>query len=395
MEVSTVNQLQESQNISMQPQSSPMDGQSVNNFADIIALLMQMNGGEDLPESLPNHLLDNLSGKKGNAEQEETLDTKTLPSLDESALLSLGGMDVVLQQLQQTVVPDEFSELFSQNSLPTSTQPSDMLASIASQVMIPLDRGEKDSPKIDFSDVLEVQYDSGSEKAVTDSSRSPVSETNATYQALGEAVSSIRNVKQSLQKDSPEFSDLLREVDDTAIQQTLNETHASAPLRPTEKAVQIPREEQILTQLETGIRENLEVGKREFTMKLKPESLGEITVRLTEEADKMTLHIVTASHKTAGLINDELSTLRQVMAPLQVEVHEAKTVPVEPTASSQSGTFGSMEQNFSDGHFSGGGFSQQQQQNSQYANSSYQETLEDAATLPQELYNEDNLDTYI
>lgn len=398
MKVVSVNQMQETQNQGIKQQTSAMDGQTVTNFADIIALLMQMNGGEGSPDNLPDSLLESLTGES--VETEEPSDKGDLVPANETALLfSLGGMDAVLQQLQQTVLPDELPELISQNIKPPST----FSASIASQTMIPLASGTEDSPQIDFSDILEVNYqpgspngsEHGSAHGSADATTVPISQSNSTYQALGEAVSSIRSVKQSLQKDTTNFSDLMQAVDGAAVKSAFDGTQPAAPLRPTEKAVQIPREEQMLTQLETGIRENLEVGKREFTMKLKPESLGEITVRLTEDADKMTLHIVTASHKTAGLINDELSALRQVMAPLQVEVHEAKTVPVDPTASSQSGTFSSMDQNFTGQHFSGGGFSQQQQQNSHYASTAYQETIEDAAVLAPELSDDDSLDTYI
>lgn len=395
MKVGSVNQMQELQSQGIKQQNSTLGAQSVTNFADIIALLMQMNG-ESTPDSLPD-ILDNLSDPNLNSEMEETSDDSDFPFSEEIPLLfSLGGMDAVVQQLQQTVLPDELTELISQNVKSSSMNPSNLSASIASQATLPLTITTEDSPQIDFSDILEVQYQPGSSHGFGDRNAVPISESNATYEALGEAISSIRSVKESLHKDSPEFSELLKAIDSTAVQGTIDRPTPSTPLHPTEKAVQIPREEQILTQLETGIRENLHLGKREFTMKLNPESLGEITVRLTEDADKMTLHIVTASHKTAGLINDELSALRQVMAPLQVEVHEAKTVPVDPSASSQSGTFSSMEQNFTGGHFSGGAFSQQQQQhNNQYASASYQETLEDATVLTPNSFDDDNLDTYI
>ena len=67
------------------------------------------------------------------------------------------------------------------------------------------------------------------------------------------------------------------------------------------------------------------MGKREFTLKLKPESLGEITVKLIEKAGKMSLTISAASAQTARLINSDLSALREAVRPMQVEVHEAVT----------------------------------------------------------------------
>lgn len=90
-----------------------------------------------------------------------------------------------------------------------------------------------------------------------------------------------------------------------------------------QKSEQIAAEPRLLEQLKTGLKEHLNLGENEFTMKLKPEALGEITVKLTEKAGKTTLTIVTASAQTAKLINADLSALREAVRPMQVEVREA------------------------------------------------------------------------
>ena len=100
------------------------------------------------------------------------------------------------------------------------------------------------------------------------------------------------------------------------------------------KSVQTPS---LLEQLTDGLQEELSAGKSQFTMKLKPEALGEITVKLTEKAGKMVLDITTASTQTAKLLNAELSALRETMKPMQVEVHEAV---------SQSGQSGQTQMQF-------------------------------------------------
>ena len=86
-------------------------------------------------------------------------------------------------------------------------------------------------------------------------------------------------------------------------------------------------------QLTEGLKSNLSLGKSEFTMSLKPESLGEITVKLTEEAGKSVLTITAASAATAKLLNSDLDALKAAMAPLNVRVNEAVTQTAAPQQS--------------------------------------------------------------
>jgi len=82
-------------------------------------------------------------------------------------------------------------------------------------------------------------------------------------------------------------------------------------------------------QISTGIAQRLREGRSEFVVKLRPEKLGAITVRLIEESGKMTLRIEAARAETAKLINSDLSSLREAVSPMQVEVHEAVTAAPE------------------------------------------------------------------
>lgn len=101
----------------------------------------------------------------------------------------------------------------------------------------------------------------------------------------------------------------------------------------------------VVRQIETGMKENLSAGKSEFTIKLKPESLGEITVKLTEESGKSVLTITTASATTAKLLNSDLDSLKAAMAPLNVRVNEAVT-QTAPSQQSGSQSFDMSGQQF-------------------------------------------------
>jgi|GEM_PF-4076191 len=97
-------------------------------------------------------------------------------------------------------------------------------------------------------------------------------------------------------------------------------------------------------QISEGVNRNLSSGKDEFTIKLKPESLGEITLKLVKEDGRTTLSITTTSMGTAKLINDELPALKAAVAQMNIHVSEAVAHTGE---SQQSGMqFGSMTQQF-------------------------------------------------
>lgn len=77
-------------------------------------------------------------------------------------------------------------------------------------------------------------------------------------------------------------------------------------------------------------------GKDEFVMKLKPEGLGEITVKMTmQESGKIALQIQTSSHAVKNLLNQELVQLKEALRPYQAEVHEVTSYVANEHFSSQ------------------------------------------------------------
>ncbi|HHU05415.1 MAG TPA: flagellar hook-length control protein FliK [Clostridiales bacterium] len=110
---------------------------------------------------------------------------------------------------------------------------------------------------------------------------------------------------------------------------SLKQTERTAPAVEEPEAPQ--RNYGIPEQIGTGILRRLREGKSEFTMRLRPERLGVITVKLIEESGKMTLRIEAARMETARLINRDLPALREAVGPMQVEVQEAVTAMPEPS----------------------------------------------------------------
>ena len=145
----------------------------------------------------------------------------------------------------------------------------------------------------------------------------------------------ISKVKQAILTSTADSDDTKsKQVDVDALQAQLDGNKISRPSEISFKNTQQTQAAPVLDQLTTGIKENLALGKSEFTITLKPESLGEITVKLVEQAGKQTLTITAASAETVKLINSDLNALREAVAPMNVHVNEAVT---QSSASSQSG----------------------------------------------------------
>lgn len=88
------------------------------------------------------------------------------------------------------------------------------------------------------------------------------------------------------------------------------------------KAAALPDAKNLMDQVKSGITDNLSKGKSEFVVKLKPEGLGEITVKLVEQGSRIALSITTSSSQVAKLINGEMAGLREALRPFNADVQE-------------------------------------------------------------------------
>lgn len=88
-------------------------------------------------------------------------------------------------------------------------------------------------------------------------------------------------------------------------------------------------------QLFKGIAENLKKGRSEFTVKLRPEGLGEILVKLvSDDGGKTILSMVASSEKTAQLLNRDLASLQSSLNEHNVEIENNGVKTVENVNSS-------------------------------------------------------------
>ncbi|MCI9456322.1 MAG: hypothetical protein HFE44_05000 [Oscillospiraceae bacterium] len=79
---------------------------------------------------------------------------------------------------------------------------------------------------------------------------------------------------------------------------------------------------EVAQQVKEGIIQELGSGKDEFVVKLKPEGLGEITVRLMQDGDRIAMSISASNSHVARLLGSELEQLREALRPYNTVVQE-------------------------------------------------------------------------
>lgn len=118
----------------------------------------------------------------------------------------------------------------------------------------------------------------------------------------------------------------------------------------------------ISEQITDGVKANLNLEKSEFTVKLNPESLGEVTIKLAEEGGKMVVNITAATESTAKLLNSDLTALRDSLGSLNLEIREV-TVEAPESIEESMAQFNMTSQQFSDRQRA---FNNQQQNDTPY-----------------------------
>lgn len=78
----------------------------------------------------------------------------------------------------------------------------------------------------------------------------------------------------------------------------------------------------VLDQVKTGLEQGMQKGLQEFTIKLKPEGLGEITVHLASAGGKIALSIGVSNEETQRLLNSEMMNLKELLKPYDAHVQE-------------------------------------------------------------------------
>lgn len=161
-------------------------------------------------------------------------------------------------------------------------------------------------------------------------------------------------MKNDSAKDDKQFAVNEATIDTTAISGTQVQNSDLSATKVTSIDL-----DDLTKQINAGISKGELTEKKEISVKLKPEGLGEVTIKLVKEANQIKVSIVAASEQTAKLLNDSLPTLRQTMRANGSDVNEVLVTGHN--------NFENAQENFNGQMFMG----QQNEQNQAYSSASH------------------------
>ncbi len=106
-----------------------------------------------------------------------------------------------------------------------------------------------------------------------------------------------------------------------SLQKPMYEQRAIEAPSPVKQA-EVADKADVMRQITSGAMENAKAGKQDFVMKLTPEGMGEITVKLAEASGKITMQITASNANVQKMLSAEIEHLREAMRPYHVEVRE-------------------------------------------------------------------------
>lgn len=80
------------------------------------------------------------------------------------------------------------------------------------------------------------------------------------------------------------------------------------------------KSDEVFGQIKAASEQNASKGSEDFTIKLRPEGLGEITVKLVSQDGRITMSLAASNTDVQKMLNSEITALREVMKPYNVEV---------------------------------------------------------------------------
>ena len=206
-------------------------------------------------------------------------------------------------------------------------------------------------------------------------------------QGRGNFQSAIYEARQKLASMASERMSEPIDVDALQAQVDARRFEPAVNVQKAEQASQ-PEARNILEQLKTGIQENYAANRDEFVVKLKPDGLGEITVKLVQKENSIALSILASSPQVARLISNEVAALQNALRPLQAEVTQISVAPQAAEAAAQYAAFN--EDGYHHQQFGG-----QEQSHASHRGARMDDSIDEISMQPELLVEDDNLDVYI
>ena len=177
-----------------------------------------------------------------------------------------------------------------------------------------------------------ISYEPAQKNPDSSSWQQPNKQTDENIIDLARTMKGVKeNVKSETSDDTSEFSKISASLANVNPDELVQKKDISFERAYAELEMNKAKYGSADEQLYKGISENLERGRSKFTVKLRPEGLGEILVKLvSDEGGKAVLTMVASSEKTAELLNRDLASLQTSLNQHNVEI-ENNSVKVAET----------------------------------------------------------------
>ncbi len=298
-------------------------GKAENFSDDILEMFKDLTGIESIDDiELPNIVskLQQAGFLEAIGFEENTADT----------LYELGNNAYNYADTQFDVIKDFISEKIKSGDASESIKMSGVL-----NVGTMVDAKEADKAELAELPITSVSVEKNADDISVIQAVKGVSVPNMVSQRVVKADENVlanllNETKPEEQNDNSDFNSQLNQIATGVLNQNVNVENTANEL-PKVQNLSNPlfNEYNIGEQITDGISANLNAEKTEFTVKLNPESLGELTLKVVEENGKMVVDIAAASESTAKLINGDLSALRESVASMNLEIREATVIPPE------------------------------------------------------------------
>lgn len=229
--------------------------------------------------------------------------------------------------LQQTAAPDALGQIQSLALAADVQLPSELLSQLQDAIdSVPASASANTTAFPAFAAALQASDSNLGTTAITAVFSNSASDSASALQAqsqFGRAVSQAQQLLQATgSADTAELDleDLQKKVDSGAfLPRMSNAADVSTPAATAEVGI-APDAQDISNQIKSAVTRYTQDGATDFTIKLRPEGLGEITVKLLESGGKITLSLAASDAGVQRLLGSELNHLCDIMRPYNVEV---------------------------------------------------------------------------
>lgn len=278
------------------------------------------------------------------------------------------GAQMIMQMMMagQSVTVADVSELFAQltgeavvqtGAVAAGTSTTDLLAAIASKPQ----ETTVVQPQVANTSAVQAVVSAwkSAEQEAGASQGDALSGQAAFQQAVLAAQKLMKSDKGEAKESAPVDIDQLQSKVDAGKAGLIENAIPVQTLVQTQRAAQtegidLPDAADLLTQVKTGVMAGMNSGKNEFVVKLRPDGLGEITVKLVEANGGLSMSIITSNTQVQRLISGEMVGLREAMKPLGVEVQQVVSQDAGQFHADQQNNFGGHQhQQFHDNHTKG------------------------------------------